>query len=258
MLKILPPKKTSRQMMEEWIHKIWSEHPDLFNPHRNCRELDRIDKTWDLIRQIPSLSEKKVIDIGCGTGELALRLKNAGAIVHVLEGSRLPLEKFSNQQIQTFQDCLPKTRLEDDFYDIVICTDVLAYLPPQDHRLLMLELSRIVKKDGYVICSTALDIHSEEPIEIFQSLLNTEFIIENTILSYHSMHIKIRDILEAPRRLIQNRICSKALVFVLNPLAQLFRYNRKLLLGCETINKIFNSDAGISHAICICKRKPLF
>lgn len=223
MLKMYRPQKTD----------LWSTAPEDFDPTRNSREIERIERTWELIKKIPELEKKVIIDVGCGTGEIARRLKKLGATVHALEASQIPLRDLEKEGITTICESLPKTKLREGHYDLVICTDVIAYLPSNEHRLLMLELSRIVKKEGYVICSTPLDIYSEDALEIFESLLRTEFVIEEMVLSYHALHIRIKG-------------------------TRLFRYNRRLLLFCEQLTKFFKQESGVSHAICLGKRKPLF
>jgi 2-polyprenyl-3-methyl-5-hydroxy-6-metoxy-1,4-benzoquinol methylase len=230
MLKILPPKKTARQLAEERLDLLWSQSPKQFDYSRNCREIERIERTWDLIQKIPDLNQKVIVDVGCGTGEIAKRLKKLGATVHALDGSQIPLPHLEKEGITAIHDYLPKTKLNDNFYDLVICTDVIGYLPPQEHRLLMLELSRIVKKEGYVICSTGLDIYTEDPLEIFESLLQTEFVVEEWRYSHHAWHIRMN----------------------------LWRNNRRFLLWCEKMTKMFQEESGISHAICLAKRKTLF
>jgi 2-polyprenyl-3-methyl-5-hydroxy-6-metoxy-1,4-benzoquinol methylase len=243
MLKVIRQEKTPRQLTEERLENLWSQSPEMFDPSRNCREIERIERTWNLIRKIPHLEQKVVIDVGCGKGLIAKRLKNLGATVHVLDGSLIPLNNLQNEGITTIHDYLPKTKLKEGYYDIVICTDVIALLPPQEHRLLMLELSRIVKKEGFVVCSTGLDIHSEDALEIFQALLQTEFDIDECLLSYHALHIKIRNILKT---------------LLLTPLSYLWRHNRRMLVLCEKLTKALNEDSGVSHAICIGKRRALF
>lgn len=233
MLKMLQPKKTSRQIIEEHLEQLWRTDPKQFDAGRNCREKERIERTLKLV---PQPENKMIVDAGCGNGEIALYLQNLGATVHALDCSSVPLSHLQNTSIKTFQDCLPKTILNDAFYDIVVCTDVLAYLPPQEHRLLMWELSRIVKKDGYIICSTPLDIDSENPLAIFEALFQTEFEIVESIYSYHAWQIKIR-----------NALKYLGIPFLKN--------NRTFLLAMEHMTKFFKGEKGMSHVICLGKRK---
>ncbi len=259
MLKMLPPKKSSRQLTEERLENLWSTAPEEFDSRRNCREKDRLERTWEIIQKIPQLQTKIVIDAGCGNGEIARRLKNLGATVHALDCSAIPLKNLQNDDIKCIHDCLPRTRLEDSFYDLVICTDVIAYLPPQEHRLMMLELSRVVKKAGYIVCSSPLDIYSEDTLTIFDSLFKTEFVIHERILSYHSLHIRIRDFLEAPARVAKQKTSRfwRAIAIMLTPLTYIFRHNIRVLTACETLSKIFKDEDGVSHVICLGTRKPL-
>ena len=137
--------------------------------------------------------------------EIFKKLHQAGAQVLYVEAAAnaikyVELRGLSKLGISVKQAALPKTQLPDDAYDLVICLDVIADLPPEDFRLAVAELSRIVKSSGYVLCSTPIDIDSEDALERFSGLISTEFKIHEWKLSYHSLYLRLLDFLKAPKR----------------------------------------------------------
>ena len=159
------------------FERLWLLNPEQFNPLRNCMERERIERTWSLAVEFLPLKNKLVADLACGAGVMTQRLKEAGARVHALDIASIPLKILQEkvpQVDQTFQQCLPHTTLEDDAYDMVFADEVIAFIPPQQLRLFMSELSRLIKPDGYVICSTALDLNTQDPLARFESLTETE------------------------------------------------------------------------------------
>ncbi len=272
------------------FERLWLLNPEQFNPLRNCMERERIERTWSLAVEFLPLKNKLVADLACGAGVMTQRLKEAGARVHALDIASIPLKILQEkvpQVDQTFQQCLPHTTLEDDAYDMVFADEVIAFIPPQQLRLFMSELSRLIKPDGYVICSTALDLNTQDPLARFESLTETEFKIHKWVCSHHRLHIRLRNFFSAPGRYarananpeyrqqeLQKRtgfsqkwlrwnsesplvLFWKVVQLVSNPIAHLFKQNRFLLLFLEKICRTLWGNLGISHATFIASRRPL-
>ena len=139
----------------------------------------------------------------------------------------------------TSQQCLPHTTLQEEHYDLVISTDAIAYLQQDDFRLYFSELARLVKPQGSLICSTPIDIHSEDALERFIHLAETEFEIEKWVFSYHAYFIRLTRLLASP-------------------LSRFVRQSRWLLLLLEKVCRLFSAENGISHVILLGRRRPLY
>lgn len=230
-----PSKRISREEIRACFERKWLQNPEKFNPLRNIKERERIARTMEFIQDHLQLKNLKAVDLGCGYGELTKRLSRAGAIVDAVDVASNALVKIDNlglQKVKTIQDCLPATFLEDEAYDLVLCTDVIALLEEKNFRLLFSELSRLVKKDGYIVCSTPIDINSDDALPRFANLAQTEFTILDWKFSYHRIYISLKNWLGGGQ-------------------------NRRFLLIMEQLSKVLYGDAGISHAIFIAKRRPL-
>lgn len=232
--------QTPRSQQMESLDTAWHNNPEQFNPLRNALERERILRTLELIDKHLSTQGIKVADLGCGSGILAQKLREKGAEVDAVDASKTALEKCS-PGIRTFQAVLPTTTLADDSYDLVIAADLIGYINPKGHRLLFNELSRLVKKEGFVACSTPLDINSDDALEHFAALAETELEIIAWSSSYHRFYIRVLDFLKAWK-----------LPF------QWLRQSRTLLLAFEKASYFIWEQRGISHTIFIAKRKPLF
>ena len=281
--------KTSREEIQARFERMWRQNPQQFDPLRNCMERERLKRTFLLIQKYISLKEKKIGDLGCGAGRLSQTLNEAGGVVEAIDVATIALEKIREKAlaIKTIQDCLPSTLLKDDAYDVVVCTDVIAYLPDKDHRLFFNELARLVKKDGYVVCSTPIDLNSEDALQRFASLAQTELEFLDWIVSYHRLYIALRSFCEAPDNFFQAswneefrnsklaernsfwkwwfkinstpylRLFWKTIAFGFNPIARFIKDNRTLMLILEKVSRFLYGEAAISHAIFIGKRRLL-
>lgn len=283
-------RKTRREETQARMDRLWLEDPEQFDPFRNCIEQERLVRTLDLVDRFIPLKDKKVADLGCGGGELTRMFRDKGASVDALDISSIALKKLKSgdmDHITPFQECLPTTTLPDDGYDLVSSTEVIAYLQSDDYRLYLAEMSRLVKLEGFVVCSTSLDINTEAPLEQFSRLVETEFEIHEWSLGYHLCYIRWCNFWEAPgkfvrayqnpdyrERQIKKRIGLSRLWFkwnsqlipsyfwrvvamATNPLASFFRHNKKLMLWTEKFCHFLWNENGISHAIFIGKRRPL-
>lgn len=287
---IKAPKTSRREEIRAKFERLWLTNPEQFDPHRNCIEEERIERTWKLILEFINPLDQLAVDLGCGTGILSRRLTKAGATVHAVDAASNALKRLEGltpKVASTSQDCLPKTVLKDDEYDIVISTEVIAYLRPDEYRLYFAELSRLVHSKGFVICSSPVDFNSMDAVERFANLAETEFKIEKWIFSYHRLTIRFWEFFEAPstyakakkdaeyrkEQILKRSGLSRGWfrmnsTFLLsffwsviqiftNPIVKFLKHNRFLMNKMEKICRLFWDEEGISHAILIGKRRPL-
>lgn len=283
--------KARRLENQAYFDRIWLIDPEHFDPTRNCMEIERLNRTMRLLEEYRNLKDKNVTDLGCGSGVLSRRMRDAGGTVTSVDISSNALKilkKNDTTNIHPVQDYVPKTSLKDDSYDLVVCTELIAHLPPDEYRLLFSELTRLVKADGYIICSSSMDIDSTDALQRFADMAETEIQIDRWILSWHRLYIRIKDFFTAPSRFVRAskdheyrlhelksrygvsrwwfRINSTSLPagfwflfqYVFKPFVLLLKKNRSVLLFLEKICKFIWSEFGISHAIFIGKRRPLF
>lgn len=283
---------TSRKIeAQATFDRLWKVDPLHLDPTRNVMERERISRSFNLLHSKIALEGKKIADLGCGKGDFAYLLAEKGALVDAVDISGLALKMLKergSKNILTFQEYVPSTTLKDNAYEAVVCLDLIAYLQPDEYRLLFSELARLVHNDGVVLGSSALDIDSEDALQRYNALVETEFQVEEWVFSYHRLWIRLKEWVDAPAhfaragRDLQYRTRAlkersgfsqtwfrwnsapllaplwSALAWLLTPLTSFVRNNRSLLLTLERFCKFFWSTAGISHAIFLGKRRPLF
>lgn len=283
-------KKPRHVELRAKFERIWLVDPDCFNPSRNCMEKERVERTWQLMRDSLRLENKHAADIGCGGGFISRRLKDAGAKVEAIDIAENALKQFRKlgaEGIQLKQDVMPYTSLPDHHYDLIVCTELIAEIPQNDYRLFFAELSRLIKPDGYLVCSSAIDIRTVGGRQRLMELAQTEFEIVEEIFSYHRLYLLLKDTFNAPSRYIKawedSQTKEKDLLplkgfdrgwFLLNsspllvwfwyginpllkPLRYLLKANRRLLLFLEKASRFLWDQEGISNTLFIAKRRPI-
>lgn len=287
----VPSRSARRRELQAKYERLWLLDPEQFNPLRNCMERERLDRTQALIVKMMDLSGKKVVDLGCGAGVFSFRLSDAGATtvdaVDIAENALKRLRENKKNGVMAIQDAMPDTTLADGAYDLVVCTELIADLPSDDYRLFFSELSRLVKPDGLVLFSTAVDIDSEGAVERLMDLLQTEFDIVKIVASYHALHIRLKRLCEKPagylkgwkekeerkRELVKRNGISRwwywlntlppmawlwwSVSLLMKPILHFLRENRTFLLACEKVARFFGDENQISHLIFMAKRRPL-
>lgn len=281
--------QSTRTEMQAKMERLWLQNPNQFDPLRNNMEREGLKRIDKILSNLDS-ANRSAVDLGCGYGYISRMMRDKGWKVQALDIASNALKAFKEKgdlHIELLQDALPCTKLEDDLYDLVVCTNVIGYLDPKDYRLLMAELSRLVKREGHVLCSTSIDINSEDAMQRFNDLAETEFQIEQWNLSYHLLLLRLIHFFEIPLKYIEahdsNEILQVELhkrkgfsrtLFKLNtskigrffwtpfqflaiPFLKLLKENRWLTLFLEKICYFFWDSAGISHATFIGKRRPL-
>ncbi|WP_068468017.1 class I SAM-dependent methyltransferase [Candidatus Protochlamydia phocaeensis] len=286
----IPSRLARKKEMQAKFERLWLLDPEQFNPLRNCMQRERLDRTWALLTQHISLEGKHIADIGCGAGIFSRRMRDGGAhieAVDIAENALKRLRQEDMRHIEAKQEAMPMTQLPDQGYDIVVCTEIVAELSRDDYRLFFAELARLVKPDGYIVCSTPIDIDSEGGVERLTGLAQTEFDIVDAKPSYHALFIRLKRWLELPinltkawqdprfreEELAKRRGLSRwwfysqtsfffiwiwfAFAYLVHPLLSYLRKNRWLLLQIEKICQFIWDESGISHYIFLAKLRPL-
>jgi 2-polyprenyl-3-methyl-5-hydroxy-6-metoxy-1,4-benzoquinol methylase len=276
--------------MQAKFERLWLIDSERFNPLRNCLQKERLERTWQLLTNHVNLNGKRTADIGCGAGDFSRRMRDAGGDVEAVDIAENALKRFKevcSDRIQLKQDAMPTTTLPDHAYDVIICTELIAELSHDDYRLFFAELSRMIKEDGRLICSSNIDIDSIGATEKFIELAQTEFEILEGVASYHAFYLRLRRFFETPSQFIKgwqdrgfkrkeldsrrgfNRWwfwLNTSFLFVpwwivgefgTRPIRKILKNNRGLLLWLEKICRFISDQDGISHYLFIAKRRPL-
>jgi SAM-dependent methyltransferase len=182
---------------------------------------------------------------------------------------------------------MPETTLPDLFFDLVLSLEIIAELPKEDHRLFFAEAARILKPDGYLVCSSGIDIDTEGGVEKLIELALTEFDIVDELESYHALSIKLKRFLEAPslfidcwknkeqraKELSLRRGFNKGWLWIsttplfiwpwfifepcTRPLLRWIKNSSRLMHILERITRFTSDRNGISHFLFIAKKRPL-
>ncbi len=126
-------------------HAVWSATYD--EAPNALLELERRTvATW-----LPPLESKTVADIACGTGRWSRFVEKLGARTVGVDFSRPMLKRAHARLIEGDALHIP---LRNNCSDFTICAFAAGYM--ESPALLIAELSRITRKDGYVLVT---DIH---------------------------------------------------------------------------------------------------
>lgn len=289
------PSPTSSRLhaLKAKLERMWLIFPEQFNPLRNAMERERMERIWNLLTEnipldvFPTL---KILDIGCGSGEFSRRLKQTGAHVEALDIAENALKEFKKKGdlgITLHCEAMPFTKIPDRSYDIILCSEVIGFIPQEDYRLFFAEIARILRPQGCVLCSTAIDMQTEEGVERLLELAQTELIIIEETKSYHSFYLKLKTFLKTPRsfveggndphqrkREIDKRVGLSRGWYAVNsspffswiwkipslltdPLYHRLRQNRNILLKLEKLSRFFSDEEGVSHYMFLGKIRPL-
>ena len=99
----------------------------------------------------------KILDLGCGSGEVTLELAKLGYSGDALDNSKGMLKicqnKLSNFNWNIFLGEAQNTNFENETYDLIIASGLIEYYPNDD--ILLKEIDRILKKNGHLIINVS-------------------------------------------------------------------------------------------------------
>jgi len=97
---------------------------------------------------------KKVLDVGCATGQISRRLKENGCTVvgiEIDEESAKVTKQYCENVIVGDVEKLSELSYPEKYFDALLFGDVLEHL--KDPLRVLRNLKRYLKDDGYIVCS---------------------------------------------------------------------------------------------------------
>jgi ubiquinone/menaquinone biosynthesis C-methylase UbiE len=139
---------------------------------RYAHEYDEREAYWDSFEKrhlelpIKASAGEKVLDAGCGTGRLSVKLVEAGAEVTALDISpeMLALLEKKNPDIETVEGDMEDMPFEDGSFDMVFSTMAMVHLKKIEP--FMDECYRVLKDRGHFVL---VNIHYRKPLVLEDS-----------------------------------------------------------------------------------------
>lgn len=141
-----------------------------------------------LLPMLGDVTGKKILDVGAGTGRLAIYLSNRGAEVTALDLSEkmMALIKRKNKKVMTKVGDAESLPFEENSFDIVVAAFLIVHL--KDPSRFFDEVYRVLKEDGIFVVT---NINQKDPPLV--KTKSGEIIIE----SFYHRPEKIKEILES-------------------------------------------------------------
>ncbi len=182
----------------------------------------RLKRSLELSKIKPGI---KILDLGCGVGELCVQAANSGADVYGIDYSSEGIS-LANKRKKKFSIQLKKRlhysvmdaahlKFPDNFFDRIICIDVFEHIHREPLKKVIQEMTRVIKPNGRIVVETAPNKFFLGPV----SYLAKKFLGWEKFES-DEYHINIYDYFRLKQTL--GKIPGKVNVTVLNDSHQFF------------------------------------
>lgn len=134
------------------------------------RELSEGDNAEDFV--VDAVAEAKpgrVLDVGCGAGELAERFARLGASVRAIDTSERMVALTRERGIDAFVADAQALPFDDDEFDVVVAAWVLYHV--QNRDLAISECARVLRPGGRLVAAT---VHDDNLGEMWEFLGHRE------------------------------------------------------------------------------------
>lgn len=155
----------------------------------------RHQEVVDYIKSLNLSLSAKILDIGCGNGEILNRLHTLG--YKNLNGcdwiEPLATTKYLYEQIDLNNEFLNKYK--DEVFDIIICSDVLEHL--ENPALTLREMSRITNRDSNIVITIPNAWNLQERILFFLNANSSRYKSERNSAKHGHISFFTTEIIES-------------------------------------------------------------
>lgn len=136
------------------------------NGYHSNLELSHTKKLFPYLNEISNGNKKiKILDVGCSHGLAVQELKLMGYDAYGIDVSETAINHCQNRGLTTCKlGSATNIPFDDGFFDLIISTDVLEHIMPDDIHILIQEFKRVNK--GHCLLSIACDAEgNRQPLE---------------------------------------------------------------------------------------------
>lgn len=154
------------------------------------------DSRIKILKKLLPKKKMKILDIGCALGDFTKRVwqLNPENEIFVLDTSKNAINYVSKKyaNMRSTVGALPNLPFKGNFFDLVMCLEVLYYLSPDDRIDSLENIKKTLKTDGYLFFSGVLDggIRYFSEGEIV-ALISKYFEVERIEYNYAWIYTKI-------------------------------------------------------------------
>ncbi len=153
-------------MKKKIDHEFWTEYFKVYDV------LNVVIPYQDLLNTIvEKLDIKKddlVLDAGCGTGNLAIKMKNCGANVIGIDYCAAALERYKSKNPEAkaiIHDLTMPLPFPDNYFDKIASNNVIYTLKKEMRNAVFGEFYRVLKPNGKIVVSNACK--GNKPVMIY-------------------------------------------------------------------------------------------
>jgi methionine biosynthesis protein MetW len=145
----LNPQKNEKEI---WTKMSGKAIPKFYETHYGHRQLN--ERSKKVLNHVSLLRPRRLLDIGCGTGNLLSMLQVNVDEVYGVEVSKTAVQACKDKGLAVFYVDVNNEKLPfgSSFFDVVICSEVLEHLFDPD--FLMEEIYRVLSAKGYLVLTT--------------------------------------------------------------------------------------------------------
>ncbi|MEK7572931.1 MAG: class I SAM-dependent methyltransferase [Patescibacteria group bacterium] len=144
-----------------YTKEYYEAHFSGFEEFREHRGKDLLDRLLELIKSKKNI---KILDIGCGQGDLAIYFAQRGAHVTGIDYSKdaitLAKQNLAKQKTEIKDRVLlvlmdaSRVNFPENYFDAVLAVDVFEHLYPEVLEPILKKISTILKKSGELLVHT--------------------------------------------------------------------------------------------------------
>ncbi len=119
---------------------------------------------YNFANLLGDVKNKKILDLGCGRGDLVIELARRGALATGVDYSKDGIDlakaalKIQSKEIKSrtnfFVKDIVKTDFEKNSFDIVVSTDVFEHLYKEELEIVVEKLSKTLNPNGFLLIHT--------------------------------------------------------------------------------------------------------